>query len=320
LNFFFILIIFTQLVFANDLIDFYRQNGFKNLQKEAERLLQSKEYWQKRIENIDTEFGYYEDVEQLIVVNKKSKKMTLYEMSDGEFQIIFMENIIIGKNRGEKFREGDRKTPSGVYKIEEKIDKIDPFYGPLAFTLSYPNLFDKVRGRGGSGIWIHGMPSNGKRESFTRGCVALQNNELKDFADFFTNLEKSYMILDKKRLRMVSKNNLSIILSSLYQWLSSWRSNDFENYISFYSKNFTRFNGKKFKWFYKYKNRVFKKMEKKIIRINNINILPYPNSEERYIFRVDFHEFYKSETFYFDGKKELYVEILGDKMQILVER
>ncbi|CAI6147276.1 MAG: hypothetical protein SPLUMA1_SPLUMAMAG1_01934 [uncultured Sulfurimonas sp.] len=58
----------------------------------------------------------------------------------------------------DKIREGDLRTPIGVYKLVKKLSKVDSFYGPLAFATSYPNSYDKYLGKNGSGIWIHGLP------------------------------------------------------------------------------------------------------------------------------------------------------------------
>ena len=35
--------------------------------------------------------------------------------------------------------------------------------GQLAFVLSYPNTYDKVQGKNGHGIWIHGSPLDGRQ-------------------------------------------------------------------------------------------------------------------------------------------------------------
>jgi lipoprotein-anchoring transpeptidase ErfK/SrfK len=54
------------------------------------------------------------------------------------------------------------------------------FYGSGAFPLNYPNEWDKHQGRSGSGIWLHGTPS----DTFARpprasdGCVVLTNQDL----------------------------------------------------------------------------------------------------------------------------------------------
>ena len=52
-------------------------------------------------------------------------------------------------------------------------------YGPHAFNLNYPNPADRLRGKTGSGIWLHskGQPITGLT---TRGCMAIDQYELTD--------------------------------------------------------------------------------------------------------------------------------------------
>ncbi|GAB1410952.1 hypothetical protein MASR1M90_21060 [Desulfovibrionales bacterium] len=81
-----------------------------------------------------------------------------------------------GQRDGDKLRRGDLKTPEGIYFIEEKISSGLDFtlYGNTAFPLNYPNPIDRIRGKTGSGIWVHGRgtPLDPK---LTRGCVAMPN-------------------------------------------------------------------------------------------------------------------------------------------------
>ena len=85
-----------------------------------------------------------------------------------------------GQREGDKQVRGDLKTPEGVYFVlRKRTDRLDfEDYGGEAYILDYPNPVDRLRGKTGSGIWVH---SRGHavtpRES--RGCVVLN---LKDIA------------------------------------------------------------------------------------------------------------------------------------------
>lgn len=89
-----------------------------------------------------------------------------------------------GQKDGDKEKEGDLKTPEGIYFIVGKISSgLDFFeYGHTAFTLNYPNPVDRIRGKTGSGIWIHGrgVPLTPK---MTRGCVSLLNADVDHLDD-----------------------------------------------------------------------------------------------------------------------------------------
>jgi hypothetical protein len=82
----------------------------------------------------------------------------------------------------EKAAEGDSRTPLGVYFITSNLSRksLQDFYGSGALPINYPNQLDVKRGKTGSGIWLHGTPS----EQFSRaplatdGCVVLANPDL----------------------------------------------------------------------------------------------------------------------------------------------
>lgn len=90
-------------------------------------------------------------------------------------------DCIHGRLEGDKQKEGDLRTPEGVYfithKITQKLDFME--YGPHAFNLNYPNPADRLRGKTGSGIWLHskGQPIQGLT---TRGCMAIDQHEITD--------------------------------------------------------------------------------------------------------------------------------------------
>jgi murein L,D-transpeptidase YafK len=68
-----------------------------------------------------------------------------------------------------------------------------------------------------------------------------------------------------------------------------------------------------------YKTRVFKKIERKSIVFQNINVIPYPNAKDK--FQITFKEIYKSDTFEFIGDKTLIINLDKDnKIKIITEK
>ena len=90
--------------------------------------------------------------------------------------------ISLGKNGIEKTREGDQKTPLGVYHVTANLPrkKLTDFYGAGAFPINYPNEWDRRQGRNGYGIWLHGMPSDiySRPPRASDGCIVLTNQDL----------------------------------------------------------------------------------------------------------------------------------------------
>jgi L,D-peptidoglycan transpeptidase YkuD (ErfK/YbiS/YcfS/YnhG family) len=88
----------------------------------------------------------------------------------------------IGLLGADKSREGDQKTPLGVYRLQYEIrdPRKDGFLGKMAMTLDYPNAYDSHSGRTGSGIWIHGVPDtlHVRPPQASDGCLAISNQDL----------------------------------------------------------------------------------------------------------------------------------------------
>jgi murein L,D-transpeptidase YafK len=137
-----------------------------------------------------------------IVVRKSKRRLELY--SDNALVRIY--KVALGLNPvPDKKRQGDRATPEGDFYIFTKNDK-SAFY--LSLGISYPNAEDAERGlrdglisRGvhdaivkaikrkaappqntalGGDIYIHG---NGAGSDWTWGCVALENEDVKELFD-----------------------------------------------------------------------------------------------------------------------------------------
>lgn len=90
--------------------------------------------------------------------------------------------ISVGSQGVGKQREGDGRTPLGVYFIQKNLsgDTLPDLFGVGALTLNYPNAVDVMRKRTGSGIWLHGTPSTqySRAPEATDGCVVLSNPEM----------------------------------------------------------------------------------------------------------------------------------------------
>lgn len=115
-----------------------------------------------------------------IVVNKSKRELELW--AKGE--VVKKYKISLGKNPiGHKEREGDSRTPEGLYYINDK----NPNSGyHLNLGISYPNERDKQASTNpGGDIKIHGLKNgNGFISRFhrfadwTEGCIAVTNSEM----------------------------------------------------------------------------------------------------------------------------------------------
>jgi len=317
------LISLSTLIFASDILTSYRTNGIVEIEKQMDLELTDTKYWSKYLKDKDTTFGYLESYANILTCNKENSTLNLYSKNQNKkFKFRKKYSAFTGKLKGDKLKEGDLKTPIGIYKILKKLSKetkLNNFYGPLAFVTSYPNIYDEYKGKNGSGIWIHGLPTEQTRDEFTRGCIAINNPNI-ECLDKNIDISKTLLIINATKVKKdVSKEILSSILSQLFTWRYSWLYNDIDTYLSFYSSDFIRNDGMNFNTFKNYKTRVFKKIEKKSIIFNDINIITYPNSTNT--FEITFKEFYKSDTFKFTGDKTLIIKLDENKnIKILTEK
>lgn len=317
------LILISLSLYATNILTNYRINGINDIQKQMDLELTKVEYWNNYIKDKDTSFGYIESYQNILTCNKEKSTLNLYiKDSNSTYNFQKEYGAYTGKIKGDKIKEGDLKTPIGIYKILKKLsteNKLDSFYGPLAFVTSYPNTYDKYRGKNGHGIWIHGLPTQQTRDEFTKGCIAINNSNIECLGRRI-NIEDTLLIINSNEVMQdTSKEMLSLILSQLYEWRYSWIYGDIDGYINFYANEFIRFDGMDFDRFKSYKSRIFKKLEKKTILFNTINIIPYPNSKN--IYQITFKEFYKSDTFEFNGDKTLVVKISeNNTMKIITEK
>lgn len=90
--------------------------------------------------------------------------------------------ISVGLSGIEKTIEGDKRTPLGIYYITSTLNPADlpDLYGVGALPINYPNPLDMQRGKTGSGIWLHGTPSDQfvRAPQASDGCVVLSNPDL----------------------------------------------------------------------------------------------------------------------------------------------
>ncbi|MCR4942672.1 MAG: L,D-transpeptidase family protein [Campylobacter sp.] len=304
---------------AVDYEDIYLKNGANAVIKAIEKSILTKDYWSKRLENRDLKYGYYDNDIYINLIDKDEKELKLISIKNGKSEEIFKTKVITGKS-GDKLAEGDLKTPIGVYDLVGKLVPGDPYLGPLAYVLSYPNLLDKHGKRNGSGIWIHGYPLNGDRtdEVKTKGCVAMKNDVLMEYEKLFDH-KKSIAFIYENGKYEGNADEIGAIFAGIFAWKKAWSENRVEEYLKFYDEGFLRFDGMSLENFKNMKRRIFAKNENKKISFTNFIITPYPNSKKDKMYRINFYEDYWAPSYKFQGKKTLYVKLYGEDMRIVVE-
>jgi len=108
-------------------------------------------------------------------------RLIVYENDSGQLKEIDNFYASIGIAGFEKRREGDQKTPVGVYRVTGFIPgrMLHERYGSGALPIDYPNGLDQIYERTGDGIWLHGTEPGfvNRAPRASDGCLSLANGD-----------------------------------------------------------------------------------------------------------------------------------------------
>jgi murein L,D-transpeptidase YafK len=116
------------------------------------------------------------------------KERTLQLLSDGK--VIKSYKVALGGDpAGPKTRQGDHKTPEGIYTLDSR-NAHSQFH--KAIHISYPNARDRAAARAngvspGGGVFVHGLPNgygwvgvSHRVKDWTDGCIAVTDQEIEE--------------------------------------------------------------------------------------------------------------------------------------------
>ncbi len=263
--------------------------------------------------------------EYAILVDSGKSRLYVYRNADGKPEYVTDFYVSSGKNGVDKEREGDAKTPIGVYRVTSTIpkSKLADIYGPGAFPLNYPNEVDKKMGRHGSGIWLHGTPSNtySRPPRASDGCVVLTNDDFGKISQWIHPGVTPVVIAENVEWKspeqwQVGKEAMS---GALAQWKKDWESLDVNAYLGHYSKSF-RADGKNWEAWAAQKRRVNSGKSYVKVKLDNVSIFEYPMTPGFLPFvMVTFDQEYKSSNNGTRMKKRQYWQLEDGKWKIVYE-
>ncbi len=190
--------------------------------------------------------------QQAIIVDTAKSTLYVFENRDGEPRYVADYYISIGKKGYDKHREGDNKTPLGVYHVTGRLsrEKLSSTYGKLAeqygagaLPISYPNEWDRREGRNGFGIWLHGVPFDtySRPPRASNGCVALTNEDYEIIAR--TAQIGLTPVIIANGVDWVAPGESRALRADLGQrietWRRDWESLDTEKYLTHYAAGFS---------------------------------------------------------------------------------
>ena len=149
------------------------------------------------------------DRTKVLVADTAHSRLYLFNWSDEGWTRSGDWYASIGRGGSAKRREGDLKTPLGVYFVTMWVaDRYLPdLYGAGALGLNYPNEWDQRRQRNGFGIWIHGEPRGLKSRPprWSQGCLIISNLALETLVEAIG--EQSIPVIIGDRLRWLAPSD-----------------------------------------------------------------------------------------------------------------
>ena len=179
-----------------------------------------------------------------VVVDTQKSRLYLYQNDNGTPRFVADYYISQGKLGADKTREGDRKTPIGVYHVTANLPrrKLTDFYGAGAYPINYPNAWDKRLGRNGHGIWLHGTPSDtySRPPRASDGCIVLANTDLEAVGRTLQIGLTPVIIADEIEWTdaAVLEAERKALAGAFEAWRADWESRNSDKYLAHYAARF----------------------------------------------------------------------------------
>jgi murein L,D-transpeptidase YafK len=233
----------------------------------------------------------------VLMVDSSRSRLYVFANANGRPKLIADYYVTLGKNGIDKARQGDQKTPLGVYHVTANLPrkKLTDFYGAGAFPINYPNEWDRRQGRGGHGIWLHGVP----REVYNRaprasdGCIVLSNPDLEAVGQHVQVGLTPVIIADEIEWSDAAEveKERAALAAAVEQWRADWQSRDTERYLAHYSSRFAA-SGQNFATWSAHKRKVNGAKQWIKVGLSRVAMFRYPR--ERDFVVVTFDQDYKS--------------------------
>ena len=223
------------------------------------------------------------------------------------------EYVVTGSIQGDKKRQGDGKTPHGVYHFIKKLQgkNLESRYGPVAFPIDYPNELDALHNKNGSGIWLHGYPLDVNRRppQDTRGCFSLDNKRLTKIAKH-VQLHRSWVIVGENFVfgqDHLKQKMLASVQRDIEAWRQDWASLDSAAYLSHYHNKF-RSGKRDLSAWKRHKSKLNAAKTFVEVDLADMTLIHDPNPwPEGDVVVAEFYQTYRSSNYEDQGRKRIYL-------------
>lgn len=122
-----------------------------------------------------------------IVIDKTNFHLSVFEDQEGDTVLLARYPVCVGKNKGQKEKPGDMRTPESTFSNPFTISQIQPastwthdFNDGRGPILAYGNWFLRLQTPGHKGIGIHGSTNNESSVPGrgSEGCIRLRDSDI----------------------------------------------------------------------------------------------------------------------------------------------
>jgi murein L,D-transpeptidase YafK len=257
-----------------------------------------------------------------LLVDSRRSRLYVFENADGRPRYVADYYVSLGKRGVEKVREGDQKTPVGVYYVTANLprNKLTDFYGAGAYPINYPNEWDRRLARTGYGIWVHGTPPDtySRPPRASDGCIVLANPDLVAVGRIMQVGMTPVVIA--RELEWADAATLeadrSSLAAALEEWRRDWESRDTARYLKHYSTAFRSGQQDLAAWS-THKRGVNAAKSWIRLALSEVSMLRYPDQGDFVV--VSFNQDYRSSNLVNTMRKRQYWKKENGRWRILYE-
>ncbi|MGL5985367.1 MAG: L,D-transpeptidase family protein, partial [Burkholderiales bacterium] len=265
-----------------------------------------------------------------LLVDTSRSRLYVYRNDKGVPRYHSDYYITIGKKGYEKQKEGDQRTPLGVYVVTGKLERetlnksvgtqAAELFGVGAWPLNYPNEWDRINGRKGHGIWLHGTPGDtySRPPLASNGCVVLTNQDMATVSQYLQAGQTTVVISD--RIEWVDQarwqKDRQQLARQLDNWRKDWDSRSAERFISHYSPEF-RTRGMRAQDWLAQRKQAQQLAQPGKLQLANLSVVRYPAAQPMAV--VTFDETHHSDSGSSVSKKRQYWSLEKGSWKIVFE-
>lgn len=272
----------------------------------------------KSVFHIDNSASYLSNI---LVANKSEGKLWFLNNKKEVEMVVPMAS---GLKEGDKAKEGDLRTPEGLYAFTRPLSKdflIKNYpkdyslYGFGAIASNYPNPVDLFENKTGSGIWLHGTDNEDRisKKLDSKGCFVINNSTIEELTSRLDLNSTLLISISNKENSLITESDVTDIKTKISEWASLWKHKD-PAFFELYHPKFKSGKNKNKEKFLNNKKKQFVSSNIKKVEASDFFIFKKDN-----FYYVSFFQEYNSNKVKDTGIKEIWLEKTDNAYSIIYE-